>query len=213
MKKICMISDTHDQLNKIIFPHDCDMLLIAGDITGMGTIPQLSKFNLHLQKVIKAYGFKDVVYISGNHDFLLQKDGVLAQSLITGAHYLQDSMIEIDGIRIYGSPWSPFFHNWAWNLNRGPQIRAKWDLIPECDILITHGPCYGILDEADLYSGHLGCRDLLDAVLRIKPKIHLAGHIHGGYGVKEFEGITFVNSSSCNEMYKPVNPPIVIEIE
>lgn len=209
--KIVAISDTHNKLASLDLPPG-DLLVIAGDITNLGTIVELIQFN-HVIGLIKHKYKHGVVCIAGNHDFLFEKDYAAAKVLIPNVtHYLQDSLVEIDGIKIYGSPWQPWFHGWAFNLERGPDITEKWDLIPsDIDVLITHGPVAGIHD-VNSKGESMGCGDLLEAVLRIKPKLHICGHNHAGYGIKEFNGITFINASSCNEKYSPINPPIEIEI-
>jgi hypothetical protein len=57
--------------------------------------------------------------------------------------YLNDSGVEIDGLKFWGSPVQPYFHNWAFN-RIGDDICKHWELIPlDTDILITHGPVKG----------------------------------------------------------------------
>lgn len=110
----------------------------------------------------------------------------------------------MEGIKFYGSPWQPWYYDWAFNEQRGEKIKAKWDLIPEdTDVLITHGPPMGILDKT-LESGHVGCEELVKAVHRIKPKLHIFGHIHEDHGELRLHGTHFVNAASCNLKYKPV---------
>lgn len=209
MKLVC-ISDTHNKLAHVKLPPG-DVLVISGDITSMGEMVELIQFNhvlgLHKDK------YKHIVLIAGNHDFLFEKDPGLAKSLIPNVtHYLQDDVAEIDGVKFYGAPWQPRFYDWAFNVDRGAKIKEKWDLIPDgIDVLITHGPVAGIHD-INSRGEAMGCKDLLDAVLRVKPKLHICGHNHHGYGVKEFHGITFINASTCNEKYHAINAPIEIEI-
>ena len=113
----------------------------------------------------------------------------------------------IDGIKIYGSPWTPFFYNWAFNLRRGQQIASKWAAIPDdTDILITHGPPYGVLDSAS--DGSVGCKDLLDRIEIVKPQYHIFGHIHEGYGEYTRKGTKHLNACSLNSMYQSGNDPI-----
>jgi hypothetical protein len=131
---------------------------------------------------------------------------------LKNAIYLQDSGVDIDGIKFWGSPWQPEFYNWAFNLPRGPELARVWAQIPnDTDVLITHGPPYGVLDE--IYHGkRVGCQDLSDALERVKPKVHVFGHIHEGYGVLEQNGTTYVNASLCNQYYQLVHSPIVIDV-
>ena len=146
--------------------------------------------------------------IAGNHDFLFQHDRERAQELLSNAIYLQDGMVEIKGVKIYGSPWQPRFLDWAFNLDRGTPLREKWDMIPPgVDILVTHGPPRGFLDNSK------GCQDLRNRVFEVKPKLHIFGHTHGGYGQLEGLGIKFVNASSMNDSYELVNKPIELELK
>ncbi len=219
------ISDTHNQLDKVTNWPKGDVLLHAGDITFQGKEDEIEKFNEDLGKT----PYKKRIVIPGNHDWLFQKDEEKARAIMTNAMVLIDEMEVIDGINIWGSPWQPTFHNWAFNLDRGDDIKVKWDLIPnETDILITHGPAYGYRDmvyrgpgaasmsEGDFGWGgeHVGCYDLAHAILgRVKPKYHICGHIHEQYGEDSFEGITFINASTCNSRYQPVNDPYVFDYE
>jgi len=99
----------------------------------------------------------------------------------------------------------------AFNLKRGPEIKSKWDSIQEnIDVLITHGPPYGHLDQIQGISQ--GCQDLLTAVERMRPKFHVFGHIHTGAGTSKNEYKTFINASSCNQWYKLANLPIVFNM-
>ena len=133
----------------------------------------------------------------------------MSRSALVNCHYLQDEAITIEGINFYGSPWQPWFYDWAFNLQRGDQIRAKWDLIPgNTDVLITHGPPLGF---GDLTSAgeRVGCKDLLEAVERIKPTLHVFGHIHEAVGTHSDGKTTFINASICDLSYRPVNKPCI----
>jgi len=100
----------------------------------------------------------------------------------------------------------------AFNLQRGPDIKAKWDLIPEdTDVLITHGAPYGHLDQSEGVSQ--GCQDLLTAVERVRPKFHVFGHVHKGAGISKNKYTTFINASSCDQWYKLANLPIVFNMQ
>jgi len=113
----------------------------------------------------------------------------------------------IDNVFFWGSPYTPEFMDWAFMYPRGSAARQYWDQIPyNLDVLITHGPPLGILDQAMPGGAHLGCEKLLEAVKEKKPKIHLFGHIHGGAVTFE-NGVTrFVNAAYLNEQYKPLEP-------
>lgn len=115
----------------------------------------------------------------------------------------------LEGIKFYGSPWQPWFFDWAFNLQRGAEIRAKWDLIPlDTDVLITHGPAFGILDKTTR-GARVGCEELLKVIEQVKPQLHVFGHIHEAYGIYSNDNLSFVNASNCDVQFNLVNPPIV----
>ncbi len=203
------ISDTHNYHKQVKIP-DGDCLIISGDFTSVGAIHQIAAFNTWLGTLPHKYK----ILVAGNHDRLFETDPSLARSLITNAIYLQDEEVTIEGIRIWGTPWQREFCNWAFNLPDGATLKAKWDLIPSgIDILVTHSPPYGIRDFIPGHHtwNHLGCPELLDAVLRINPKFHLFGHIHYSHGMEDFMGTTFINSAICTEAYLAINEPHVFE--
>lgn len=230
MKVVC-ISDTHCQ-HKFVDVPEGDILVHSGDFLGRGDMAELFKFNAWLTNQPHKYK----IVVPGNHDKIFEKNEGMARGALSGAtHILIDKYVEIEGLKIYGSPWQPEFNNWAFNLPRGEALKEKWSLIPEnLDLLITHGPPKGILDTFpdwevfDYTFTHLpkdqwvprkiqvqksvGCEELLEAVMRVKPKYHVFGHIHDSYGTKVVDGTTFVNASICTEEYKPKNKPIVLEI-
>jgi hypothetical protein len=132
--------------------------------------------------------------------------------------YLQDNL-EVIGedyataVKIYGSPWQPEFWNWAFNLPRqGWELEVKWnDISPDTDILITHGPAWGHLDTVKGQTGNLGCEVLSERLKSLKPKIHVFGHIHSGYGYK-FDGDThFFNAAVLDERYNFTHKPFTVE--
>ncbi len=125
-----------------------------------------------------------------------------------GVQYLKDSGTLVNGIKIWGSPVTPWLFNWAFNRMRGDNIGRHWDLIPEdTDILITHGPPFRTLDK-NIEEIHIGCKDLFLRIQDVKPKLHIFGHVHESYGVVEKHGMTFINASVLNEKYEIVNQPI-----
>jgi Icc-related predicted phosphoesterase len=207
--KFVAISDTHSKHKYLRLPKG-DVLLHAGDVSFRGRKDEIINFLEWFRK--QDYPYK--IFIAGNHDFFFEKAKVSEiHSLIPGEIiYLKDSGININGLNIWGSPVTPWFFNWAFNLRRGPQIRKHWELIPkETDILLTHGPAYGYLDTV-LNDEHAGCRDLLKKVQEIKPKVHVFGHIHESYGYIKRGGTRFINSCILNEQYELVNTPIVFEV-
>ena len=198
--KFTVISDTHRKHHDVEMGSG-DVLLHCGDFSGRGTLAEVTEFNTWLGNL----DYTHKIIIAGNHDFLFERDPVLARSLITNAIYLEDESVEIEGVKIYGSPWQPWFYDWAFNLKRGAALAEKWALIPEdTDILITHGPPMGIGDITS-EGEHAGCEDLLKRIHELNIKYHCFGHIHEDYGRWEKDGKTFINASNCDLNYKIAN--------
>ena len=218
---ITFISDTH---TKHRYCEDDlpggDLLIHAGDIMNSGYDENdiwefLEWFNKREQ-------YKGHVFIAGNHDRYFENKPNETKNILREypkVTYLQDkSLLYVnedtnDACSIYGSPHQPTFHNWAFNLPRnGEELQNKWNNIPkDIDILITHGPAWGHLDIVPY--GHLsvGCELLRERVDVIKPKIHVFGHVHSGYGYKFHNGTHFFNASVLDERYSYSNKPITID--
>ena len=216
MKKIVFISDTHNKHKHLTSKGmgnilgSGDYLIHAGDCTSMGSKNEITQFLEWFSNT----DFKHKIFIAGNHDFGFEQQTDIAQEYKDmGVIYLFDNEVTIDGIKFYGRPWQPEFHNWAFNLSRGEELAEKWEQIPnDVDILITHGPAYGILDYAPI-GGHVGCEELYRKIVEVKPKIHVCGHIHDGYGQKNMGGIEFLNASVLNDRYEHAHKPIVVEYD
>ncbi len=206
--RLVLISDTHAKHREFRTPPG-DVLIHAGDIMNSGWVAsEVRDFNRWLADQPQTHK----ICIAGNHDWLFEK-GPETHDLLTNAIYLEDSGVEIGGVRFWGSPVQPEFCNWAFNRKRGEDIQRHWDLIPkDTDVLITHGPPAGFRDWVKTGYESLGCRNLRNTVKKVKPKLHVFGHIHGGYG-EDHDGAThYINVSLLNEAYQPVNKPIVVEI-
>ena len=218
--KLTIISDTHNHHKRITndLPGG-DLLIHAGDLSSMGyqhEIENFAKWYDGLDNYISK------VFIAGNHDWGFQNNKEKIKGLLTGyknIDYLEDDFMGITQggepeVKIWGSPWQPEFYNWAFNLPRnGDELKAKWDMIPEdIDILITHGPAWGFLDDVEGRRGeHLGCELLAERIKQIKPKIHICGHIHTGYG-HYYNGHThFFNASVLNERYTYTHLPWTLD--
>lgn len=163
---------------------------------------------------------KHKIFVAGNHDIIFETSNLAAKEIRQdGTHYLEDSSVVIDGIHFYGSPWQPAFYDWAFNLPRNsPALARKWESIPsDTDVLITHGPPYGILDVTKDYfnspNHSVGCELLRQEVAdRLLLKLHCFGHIHHSYGQVKVDNTLFVNAAICDESYQPTRDPIVVEI-
>lgn len=215
--KIVGISDVHGKWSKLTIP-ECDLLISCGDYSFRGERHMVRDFHTWLHK----QPAKHIISVQGNHEVWVQEQFQMAKGLALEAcprvHFIDEGLVEIDGVKVWCSAWTPWFHNWAWNAQRGDEIKKHWDLIPDdVDILVTHGPPVNVLDEVrqKMFDGehveHVGCWDLARAVERIKPDLHFFGHIHGGYGQLHKDGTSFYNSSCCDEMYMATNAPHVVD--
>jgi Icc-related predicted phosphoesterase len=206
--KITLISDTHGLHRKVKLTGG-DILIHCGDVSNKGKEIELQEFYDWFKN--QAYTHK--VFIAGNHDFGLQDNKIESFDLPEGIIYLEDSSVEVDGVKIYGSPYTPNFCDWAFMKERGKEMRDIWAKIEKCDILITHGPLHGIFDTVERIYGneHVGCEELAKKVFEINPKIHAFGHIHGGYGNEFFHNTRFINCSVLNDYYEYANKPVDID--
>lgn len=204
-----MISDTHGQHRDLPLPEG-ELLVHAGDLSSKGKQHEIEDF----LEWFAAQPHPHKVFVAGNHDFFAEEQPeAMARLIPEGVTYLNDSGVEVEGIRIWGSPVQPWFHDWAFNRQRGADIARHWELIPnDTDLLITHGPPFGILDET-ARGPRVGCEELTQAVERIRPRVHVFGHIHEAYGTLEQEGTLYVNASVLNLRYYLVNPPVVVDWE
>jgi len=162
MKLVC-ISDTHSLHRRMLEIPDGDVLIHAGDCLGAGTLDNVEDLNDWLGTL----PHKHKIVIAGNHDWVFQEAPDFAREALTNATYLEDSGTEIEGVRFWGSPWTPTFVDWAFMLDRGQLLHDRWMQIPEdTDVLITHGPPKGIGDESSLgfRCQNVGCVDLLHRI-------------------------------------------------
>lgn len=202
------IADTHERHDYLEVPEG-DVLIHAGDCSFTGTIPAIVAFNNWLGTL----PHKHKIFIAGNHDWLFQTNPALAKSLLTNATYLQDSGVEIEGFKFWGSPVSPEFNSWAFNRKRGKEINKHWKMIPmDTDVLITHGPPHGVLDRTQRGQS-VGCKNLENRAFIVQPQFHIFGHIHEGYGMRCANGTTYINASSVNASYIYANAPIIVDLE
>jgi len=208
-----MISDTHQKWNKLVIP-DCDLLISAGDYSFRGELNVVKTFHEWLDKQPS----KHVVSVQGNHEVIVQKDFQQAKLIATEAcprvHFVEHEALEIDGIKMFFSAYTPFFNNWAYNLyDWEDQLGAKWAQIPEDTVVLgTHGPPYNILDIVYEVDGvtpieKVGSITLSDRIKELKQlKLHCFGHIHCSAGEAYHNGVKYINASICDEMYMPTNP-------
>lgn len=197
--RLVTMADTHGEHGRLVVPPG-DVLVHAGDLTGRGTLAQLTE----VAQWLRALPHRHKVVVGGNHDFWLQGHREAARELFAGMHYLEDEEVVLEGVRFYGSPWQPWFFDWAFNAQRGPAIDAIWQRIPAgVDVLITHGPPLGMGDK--VYDGQrVGCADLLRHLERVAPRVHLFGHIHEDPGEWLHGATRVINCTSAECERQPV---------
>jgi len=219
MPTLVFISDTHtkhyeiDKQLKEIHDNNPDSILIhSGDISYRGRDWEVKEF----VEWYASLPFKNKIMIAGNHDFLFEKEPDVAKDILINLGpeiiYLNDSGVEIEGLKFWGSPVTPWFHNWAFN-RLEHEIEHHWNIIPEdTNVLITHGPPYLTLDSTK--NGlRVGCSVLSERISELKDlKIHAFGHIHEAAGVVEKNGVIYVNASILDFYYDAKNSPVILNI-
>ena len=228
--RFIIISDTHGNHDRLASLTDAnrmprgDVLLYCGDISDHGRVGELERFNNWLG----AQPYRHKIGICGNHDFLFQQDRKQALQLLRSGITLFDQtfLLPVEGqeepLKIWGSPWNPWFHDWAFNLPRGPQLAAVWAQIPEdVDILITHTPPHGILDQVNNRhgSGPIGCEALRERRDEIafsedwKWRLNCFGHIHEGHGHTTCHSTRWVYVNASNCLWGLTYPPYVVDYD
>jgi Icc-related predicted phosphoesterase len=203
--KFLALSDTHGKHRLLKNLPPADVIIHAGDVSMNGAEHSIQDFLRWFSKLDYAHK----IFIAGNHDRFFEDEpaGLIKKMIPENVIYLNDSGICIDGINIWGSPITPWFYDWAFNRERGKEINKHWKLIPEnTDILVTHGPPFGILDTVG--QGHVGCEALLKKVKAVKPRVHVFGHIHESFGSFENKDTRFINASVLDDEYELRNKPV-----
>lgn len=204
--RIVLLSDTHELHREVDVP-DGDILIHAGDVTMFSrSLRSIVDFNRWLGELTHTYK----IVVGGNHDTLLHTDHANC-SLIDNAIVLINEDVEIAGLKIWGSPVTPVGP--AFCLRSVEERRRLYAKIPvDTDILITHGPAFGILDRAPGSGVHAGDQVLLDAVNRVKPRLHVFGHVHSGFGLLATENTLFVNAALLGPNGDINKKPIVLRM-
>lgn len=232
MTKFVCISDTHTKHRELEMPQG-NVLLHSGDIsyTYKSDLLEERKQLIDFSEWLGELSYEHIVVVAGNHDFLFEKEEEEAVSILTQhndrVHYLNQSSVTINGIKIYGEPRQPKFYDWAFNVSRN-NMKDVWELVPDdVDILVTHGPPLGYGDVVenktsfDLFHANqferVGCKhmkNMIDSRIENPFKLITFGHIHEGYGqwYKPLTNTHIVNASVVNNKYKVKNKPVVIEI-
>lgn len=207
MTKICLTADLHNHLPTI---PEVDLLIIAGDIChATGPFWQAKFLNEEFRAWLDKIPAKEVVACAGNHCFVFEQTPHLVPKLRW--HYLQDQVIELFGLKIYGSPWQLRFGDWAFNADE-PDLERKYKYIPDdTNIIVSHGPPHGWGDFVN--NSHVGSTSLRDRILQIKPILVVCGHIHCARGIYPINNkTTLINAALVDQNYDLTHSPIIVEI-
>lgn len=227
MRVVC-ISDSHCTHPKL---PDGDLLIHTGDLCMRGN-PQEFDSEVTAFEALRPRYPKGIIYVPGNHDKLLdldfidrgvaawmrdpyhhypprlnpiERERILKRLADVGVTVLIEQALEIDGIKIYGSPYTPTFFDWAF-MDSELNLAARWQNIPlDTQLLLTHGPPKYILDLCR--NGNVGCDTLARAVQNLPAlRAHIFGHIHEGAGHTTMWNKLFVNASVLDGKYQGYNP-------
>lgn len=219
--RVLHITDTHCSHGFIDIPCDIDMVIHSGDASNERNPYINANEMLDFFEWFTNFPATYRVFVPGNHDTSMQTN-MLRRHIPENIHVLIHELLVIEGVRIFGSPYTPTFgQGWAFNKDRA-KLHEIWKDIPyNTDILVTHGPPKGILDITAEGSGYLqvGCKALLNRVMEVQPKYHLAGHIHNetnviNVGTRTIPNCktTFINSCIVDMKGKHVSDGHIFEI-
>ena len=209
--RLAIISDTHQQHERLKLPATADVLIHCGDFSRhRSSSRDIQSFNQWLGTLKDRFPHR--VVVGGNHDYALSRD-----KLPNATHVLCDQTANICGLRVHGAPWSPArsilkYRAQAFTLRKS-RIREHWALVPRegIDILVTHCPPQHILDDHGL-----GCPELADCVVHVQPRLHVFGHKHDSRGARVCEwkngrSTVFLNAASVVGKGRPHTPmkPVV----
>jgi Icc-related predicted phosphoesterase len=212
--KIAAVSDMHGTLPEV---PPCDLLLIGGDICPVkdhALASQARWLHTEFRDWLKKVPARKIVGVCGNHDFVFERMPTAVPRDLPWT-YLQDSGCEWEGLKFWGTPWQPWFHDWAFNLYE-PDLVKVWARIPEgTDILVLHGPPYGYGDGVPRASGVelTGSPSLTERIRVIQPRVAIFGHIHEGRGEWRLGRTVLANATILDVKYKHVYPVWTHELE
>jgi len=240
--RITHISDTHNKHNQLngLLPGG-DLLIHSGDISSLGRKSEVERFVKWFNDIDN---YTNKVFIAGNHDMTFDReillrdklahfegkteydtscsegkpdwlDNLLQTGLNHNVFYLENSFIEIDQIKIWGSPITPSFgYGWAFNVDRGYDINQIWNTIPmDTDIVITHGPIHSYCDRTDRGGLNVGCEQLYHRLNEVQPQLHFSGHIHEAYGYRNTNWGYAFNGCNCDLSYLVNNKPMTFDYD
>jgi Icc-related predicted phosphoesterase len=214
--RIVAISDTHGHHRRVGGVPDGDVFIHCGDYSDYGEVEVMRSANQWIASLSHRYKFG----VYGNHDITCDRERPRfyvpeASKALAALEVLDNEEISIGAVNFYGVPYCKDWPGWSEKtFTRSPgEMEAIFSLAPTAlDVLITHGPPFGILDMPHTSGEHLGCPAVLSYVKRVRPKVVLFGHIHGGFGRVRVDGTEFVNCAFLGEPNTPLHRPVVIDL-
>lgn len=206
MPSLCLVSDTHRHHRELRLP-DAELLIHAGDFCSFrqNDLQVLAD----VDEWFAGSGVEHVLCTGGNHDHELASGGFYFQH----AEFLRDRLIEVSGLAVYGSPWVPDLLGHAFYAS-DEELAEKWRQIPSgLDVLVTHTPPAGILDQPHGSARSIGCRHLREELRRIRPRLHVFGHVHAAYGQVKDNGTLYVNAAVvAGPRSELAHPPVKVTL-
>jgi Icc-related predicted phosphoesterase len=216
--KVVLISDTHSQHRKLTNMPDGDLLIHCGDFSDYGQLSVVEDFLLWMKNL----DYEHKVFIAGNHDLSFErlpefKNDIIDEYCSDSLIYLENEQVTLningEDWKLFGTPYTPLFAGWAFNMEE-QNLSDHWHSAPldDVDILISHGPAYGILD-ATLEGDLCGVQALRDVVEKFRPRLFCHGHIHEHRGLDErsIPGTIVANISNVNRDNLLIHEPVVLE--
>jgi Icc-related predicted phosphoesterase len=205
---LVMFGDTHELHREVEIPAG-DILICVGDFTMFSrSLSAIEDFNEWLGEL----PHRHKIVVPGNHEFFLESNPE-SRSLLDNASVLIDEGIEIEGLSIYGSPMTPLFGT-AFGMSSSNDRKRHWSKVPEdTDVLVTHGPPFGILDLSPDNVERMGDPELRNRVRELPSlKLHAFGHVHGAHGFVEKDGVRFDNVALMGHLGDLVQTPTVLRM-
>lgn len=211
--RIVATSDWHGE-----FPRDLpdgDVLVVAGDLLPVWDHNRQFQSRWIMSDLLPhlySLPYDRVICIAGNHDFVFQDTRKFDKLFHDKVVYLRDEEYEFDGVKFWGSPYSVSFGDWAF-MKRDKDLAEKWATIPnDTDVLIIHGPPYGLCDKAKWGDVHVGSRTLTERIIQLNAQLLITGHIHEAYGIDNVGKTVVANVSFRDVDYQPVNKAMVFDV-
>jgi predicted phosphohydrolase len=216
--RVAAVADLHGLLPAV---PPCDLLLLAGDLCPVhdhGVAFQARWLDTDFRAWLETVPAGAIAGIAGNHDFVFEQAPELVPLDLPWT-YLEQTTATVAGLTVWGSPWTPWFHDWAFNAPRDPAageafLAERYATAPDdADVLLLHGPPRGHGGRT-VFGVDAGAQAALDLVDRVRPRLCAFGHIHEGRGGYDRDGTALVNVSAVDAAYAPYPDPVVLlEIE